>query len=172
MQSWCLSVGVTATCYNFLYDNGRGIIYSLFSRLYLCIFLEVSDRAVVSRYKTLLVLSWCLSVRGDSYMLHCYRYLNERGEPLQHGSPDVVSVKGHDSYMLHCYRYLMSVYRIFLLWWMFVVLCMVGPYIIWVCNIITREDWQLHVTLLQVSDLSVVKVIRCKVKAKYCLREW
>ena len=29
--------------YNFLYDNGRGIIYSLFSRLYLCIFLEVYD---------------------------------------------------------------------------------------------------------------------------------
>ena len=43
----CVSIGVVQFIkylyYNFLYDNGRGIIYSLFSRLYLCIFLEVYD---------------------------------------------------------------------------------------------------------------------------------
>ena len=78
-ESWCLSVGVTATCYIV-----TGIWWAWWA---------VTMSPDVSQW------GWQLHVT-------LLQVSDERGEPLQ---GVLMSLSGGDSYMLHCYRYLMSV---------------------------------------------------------------
>ena len=131
-ESWCLSVGVTATCY---------IVTGIWRAWW-----AVTRSPDVSQW------GWQLHVT-------LLQVSDERGEPLQ---GVLMSLSGGDSYMLHCYRYLMSVVSRYKESWCLSVgvtaTCYIVTGIWWAWWAVTRSPdvsqwgWQLHVTLLQVSD--------------------
>ena len=131
-ESWCLSVGVTATCY---------IVTGIWRAWW-----AVTGSPDVSQW------GWQLHVT-------LLQVSDERGEPLQ---GVLMSLSGGDSYMLHCYRYLMSVVSRYRESWCLSVGVTATCYIVtgiwrawWAVTgspDVSQWGWQLHVTLLQVSD--------------------